>query len=183
MRLGLALLQVVLGVLFVGHGAQKLWGKFGGHGPAGTGMFFESLGLKPGKPMALAAGASEAGGGALLTLGLATPLGSMLISSTMITAPLKAHRQQGVWLTGGGYEYNLLILAAAFVLADLGPGAMSLDEALGIETKGPAWALGQLALAAAGAAAVMQIGSSEAVGGEPDAPLEGKAPAGDPATA
>ncbi len=164
MKLGLALLRLVLGGLFVGHGAQKLWGKFGGHGPEGTGQFFESLGLKPGKPMAIAAGAAEAGGGTLVALGLATPVGSMLISSTMITAILRAHRENGVWVTSGGFEYNLVILAALFALSDVGPGDLSLDEAFGTDMKGTRWALLQLALAGAGSFAAMQLGSSQ-VGG------------------
>jgi putative oxidoreductase len=182
MKLGLAVLRLVLGALFIGHGAQKLSGSFGGHGPEGTGAAFESLGLKPGKPLAMAAGANEAAGGALVGLGLFTPLGASLISSTMLTAIWTAHRKQGVWAASGGYEYNLVILAAVFALSDLGPGDLSLDAARGSEMHGLAWALLQLAAAAAGSAAVIGLGKRE-VGGEPAASDEGQAGPGDPATA
>ena len=73
MKLGLTLLRVVIGALFFGHGTQKLFGWFGGHGIEGTAGFFESLGLKPGRRHATAAGAAEAGGGALVALGFLTP--------------------------------------------------------------------------------------------------------------
>ena len=80
MKLGLALLRSIIGVLFMGHGLQKLAGWFGGHGLDGTGQFFESLGLRPGRRHATAAGAAETAGGALLAAGLLTPLGATLIT-------------------------------------------------------------------------------------------------------
>ena len=73
MKLGRLILRLIVGGYFFGHGTQKLFGWFGGHGPEGTGQFFESIGLRPGKRHALAAGAAEAGGGALLVVGAATP--------------------------------------------------------------------------------------------------------------
>lgn len=182
MKLGLLLLRVVLGGLFVGHGAQKLWGSFSGPGPDGTGMFFESLGLRPGKPMALAAGGSEVAGGTLIGLGLFTPVGATLISSTMFTAIWKVHRQNGVWVTNGGYEYNMLIIALLFALADVGPGDLSLDSALDNEMNGPGWALLSALAAAAGAAGTIALGGSS-IGGAPVAAVEGQGPPGDPATA
>ena len=75
MKIGRLILRFVVGGYFFGHGTQKLFGWFGGHGPEGTGQFFESLGMRPGKRHAVAAGAAEAGGGTLLVLGAATPLG------------------------------------------------------------------------------------------------------------
>ena len=179
MRLGRAVLRLILGGLFVGHGAQKLFGSFGGHGPAGTGAFFESLGLKPGEPMAKAAGASEVGGGALVALGLFTPVGAMLLSSTMLTAIWTVHRKKGVWATGGGYEYNLVVVALLFALTEVGPGPLSIDDARGSEMKGLGWAVLMLALAAAGSAATIALGSSGADDGQA---AEGSGPAGDPAT-
>ena len=83
MTFGIALLRAVVGGLFIGHGLQKLLGKFGGHGLEGTAGFFEQLGLRPGKVHATAAGVAEAGGGALLVLGAATPLASAAITGTM----------------------------------------------------------------------------------------------------
>ena len=91
MSLTTTALRGVIGPLFVGHGTQKLFGWFGGQGPDATGGFFGSLGLRPGRRNAIAAGAAEAGGGILLTLGAFTPLAATLVSSTMITAIRKVH--------------------------------------------------------------------------------------------
>ena len=138
MDLGRLLLRGVVGPLFVGHGTQKLFGWFGGHGIEGTGGFFENLGLRPGKRHATAAGWAEAGGGALLTLGAFTPLASLLISSTMVTAIRKVHAPKGPWVTEGGYEYNLALIAAMAAITETGPGSPSVDAALfpGLKGKG-----------------------------------------------
>jgi putative oxidoreductase len=128
-RLGLALMRIIIGGLFVGHGLQKLAGKFGGYGPAGTGQFFETLGLRPGKTHALAAGAAETGGGALLAAGAFTPLAGTLLSGTMATAIRTVHAPKGPWNSDGGFEYNLVLMAAVFALTDA--GAWSIDAARG----------------------------------------------------
>ncbi len=171
MKLGLTLLRMVIGGLFFGHGTQKLFGWFGGHGLEGTAGFFESLGLKPGRKHATAAGAAEAGGGALLALGFLTPAAAAATIGVMSTAVRKVHLKNGLWVSDGGYEYNLALVAALVALADVGPGHVSLDHALGIEVKGPLVAL--LALAGGiGGAAVMTSGTepeSEAPGA-PEAP-------------
>ncbi|MDQ6836350.1 MAG: DoxX family membrane protein [Actinomycetota bacterium] len=138
--------------MFIGHGTQKLFGWFGGHGPDGTGQFFESLGLRPGKRHALAAGAAEAGGGALLALGAATPLASAALIATMLTAINRVHLKNGPWVSDGGYEYNAVLIAAALALAETGPGSPSIDDARGAETHGAKWALITLALGVLGAA-------------------------------
>lgn len=154
MKLGLTVLRWIIGTLFFGHGTQKLFGWFGGHGPEATGQFFEKLGLKPGRRHAMAAGASEAAGGALVALGLFTPAAAAALLGTMYTAIQKVHLQKGPWVTEGGYEYNLVLMGALLAVADLGPGELSLDHALGIEVKGPLVAL--LALAGGiGTAAVL----------------------------
>jgi putative oxidoreductase len=101
-------------MLMMGHGAQKLFGSFGGHGPAGTGGFFESLGLTPGRQMAILAGVGELVGGALLALGLLTPLSAALLSAVLLTAAWTAHRAAGIWVTEGGYEYNLVLITGLF---------------------------------------------------------------------
>src|SRR3712207_8594984 len=113
MDLGTTLVRGVVGPLFMGHGAQKLWGSFGGHGLEGTGGFFESLGLTPGKRHAKAAGWAEFAGGALMTLGALTPVASTLISSTMLTAIRKVHAANGPWTTEGGWEYNATLIAVS----------------------------------------------------------------------
>ena len=144
----LLLLHVVVGLLFVGHGAQKLFGAFGGHGLDGTGAFFESLGLRPGRLHALAAGASELAAGVLLTLGLLVPLAALLLVATMTTAIVTVHASKGPWATDGGYEYNLVLILVALVFAGAGAGAYSLDALLGLDLAGTAWALGALLLGA-----------------------------------
>ena len=161
MGLGTTALRATIGPLFVGHGAQKLFGSFGGHGLEGTGGYFESLGLRPGKRHATAAGAAELAGGALLTLGALTPVGASLVSGTMITAIRKAHAKNGPWATEGGYEYNLALAAAALALADIGPGPVSLDRALGTEVKGPLIALAALAAGLAGPRVLQRLAPSE----------------------
>jgi len=141
MKFGLTLLRAVIGFLFVGHGTQKLFGWFGGHGPEATGQFFESLGLRPGRRHATAAGAAEAGGGALIALGFLTPAAAATIIGTMFTAIRTVHLKNGPWVTEGGYEYNLTIIAIMVALADVGPGDVSLDRAFGTEISGPLVAL------------------------------------------
>ena len=178
MDLGTAALRGVIGPLFVGHGAQKLWGKFGGHGPEGTGAFFEQLGLRPGQRHAKAAGWTEVAGGALLTLGAFTPVATTLISATMITAIRKAHAKKGPWVTEGGWEYNAALVATMAALAETGPGRPSVDAAAFPWMKGKGFALASLAAAAAGSYLVTERLSEAETG-----PAEGEAGPGDPATA
>ena len=159
MKVGLAALRLVVGGLFVGHGMQKLTGWFGGGGLQATGEAFESMGLRPGKTHAAAAGASEAVGGALLAKGLFTPLGASLISGTMITAIRKVHAANGPWASKGGYEYNLVLLAIVFAVTDLGPGEWSLDERLGIRRSGLGWALAQLGAGLIGSTVAVTLGA------------------------
>jgi putative oxidoreductase len=128
--LGLLVIRLVIGVLFIGHGAQKLFGWFGGHGLKGTGGWFDSIGMKPGVTMALLAGVAELVGGLLFGLGLLTPLAAILIAATMFMAIVKVHGQNGLWATSNGYEYNLTLLAVAIGIALIGPGQYALDAFL-----------------------------------------------------
>jgi putative oxidoreductase len=162
MRLARLIMRVVLGALYIGHGTQKLLGWFGGYGPEGTGQFFESIGLRPGKRNALAAGVSEAGGGALILLGLLTPVGAAMISGSMITAIRTAHAGKGPWASEGGWEYPLVAVVACMALAEAGPGRLSLDHALGIEMSGTLCAVAAVAAAAGGSILVTSMaGESE----------------------
>jgi putative oxidoreductase len=154
--------RAVIGGLFIGHGTQKLFGWFGGHGPEGTGQFFESAGIRPGRRNAIVAGAGEALGGALLAVGLLTPLAGAVLSSVMITAIRHVHGAKGPWVTEGGYEYNAVMLATVFALVEAGPGPLSLDRRLGTERSGSGWAVAQLVAGAAGSAAVSQLAQREA---------------------
>ncbi|MBH9967325.1 oxidoreductase [Bacillus sp. MKU004] len=130
LSLGLLIIRLVIGVLFIGHGAQKLFGWFGGHGLKGTGGWFESIGMKPGVTLALLAGLSEFVGGLLFVLGLLTPLAGILIAATMLMAIIKVHGQNGIWVTSNGYEYNLTLIAVAIGVALIGPGQYALDAFL-----------------------------------------------------
>jgi putative oxidoreductase len=150
MDFGRTILRGVAGPLMIGHGTQKLFGWFGGHGLEGTGGFFQSLGLRPGRRHATAAGAAETLGGTLVTLGALTPLASTLVSSVMITAIRKVHIKNGPWATNGGYEYNVVMIAAMTVLAGDGPGRPSVDAAIAPWMRGRGWAIASLAAAAAG---------------------------------
>jgi putative oxidoreductase len=151
MKIARLLLRLVVGGLFVGHGTQKLFGWFGGYGLDATAKGFEQLGLRPGRRHALAAGAAETGGGALLAVGLATPLASSVLVATMLTAINRVHAKNGPWVSNGGYEYNLVLIAAALTLAEVGPGSLSLDAARGRERYGSGWALAALAAGTLGA--------------------------------
>jgi putative oxidoreductase len=174
-KLGLTLVRAIVGVLFVGHGTQKLYGWFGGHGLEGTGQFFESLGLRPGRKHATFAGAAEAGGGAALALGFLTPAAAAALIGVMSTAIQKVHLRNGPWVSNGGYEYNLTLIALLVALADVGPGEVSLDHALGLEVNGPLVALLALAAGVGGAAIMTRPDSSQ--------PQTVEAPvAGDPAS-
>lgn len=127
MEWGLLIIRVIVGLLFAGHAMQKLAGWFGGYGLDGTGGFFESIGLKPGRSMALMAGLAELAGGLLFALGFLTPAGAALIVLTMVMAIVKVHGKNGLWATQNGYEYNLVLLAIAVAVALTGPGNFSLD--------------------------------------------------------
>lgn len=130
MDLGLLLIRLVVGLLFVGHGAQKLFGWFGGHGPKGTGGWMESIGIKPGVFMAVAAGLMEFAGGALFAAGLLTPVAAILIVLTMLGAIVKVHAQNGLWVTANGMEYPLVLIVVAIGIALIGAGAYSIDAIL-----------------------------------------------------
>jgi putative oxidoreductase len=150
--MGLARLALrgTVGTLFVGHGMQKLNGSFGGEGIEATGQMFDKIGMRPGKRHALAAGAAETVGGALLVAGLFTPAAVAMLSGVMITAIRTVHLRNGVWVTKGGYEYNLVLLASLYAIADVGPGTISLDALRGKNRAGAHWALAAVGFGALG---------------------------------
>jgi putative oxidoreductase len=176
MQLGKLAIRGVVGPLFVGHGTQKLFGWFGGHGLDGTAGFFEQgIGLRPGKRHATAAGLSEALGGALITLGAMTPVAASMVIGTMVTAIRKVHAPKGPWVTEGGYEYNAVLIAAMVALAESGPGKPSIDAAAFPRMKGAGWALAALAAGVAGSYLATEYFNDA----EPEAPPA--APAVEPA--
>ena len=156
MKLFVLVTRLLLGGLFFGHGAQKVFGWFGGFGPDGTGGWLESLGVKPGKQHAMAAGASEMGGGALLAAGLATPAAAAAITGVMVTAIRTVHQPNGPWVTDNGWEYPAVIIATVLTIAEIGPGSVSLDAALGTEHSGTGWALAALAAGVGGSALLLR---------------------------
>ncbi len=179
MKLGSLLIRGLVGPLFIGHGGQKLFGWFGGPGLEGTAGFFESIGLRPGRRQATAAGVAETAGGALLTLGLATPVAAAMISGSMTTAIRKVHLKAGPWVSNGGWEFNAVVIAAVAGLAEAGPGPLSIDAKRFPDFHGPALA----ALAVAGGVASSYLATHPKLNPPGPAPSEGEGDvAGDPAT-
>ena len=170
MNLGRLLLRLTIGGTFFVHGTQKLFGWFGGHGPDGTGQFFESVGLRPGKRNVIAAGATEASCGILTALGLATPLAAAGLSAVMITALRTVVWSEGFKPATG--EHEVLLAVAALALTETGPGAPSLDSALGRELSGSGWVLAALGAGGAGSTLAISQGRQE-----PEAPAPAEAAA------
>ena len=173
MDLGRLLLRLTIGGTFFVHGTQKLFGWFGGYGLDGTGQFFESLGLRPGRRNAMAAGSTETGCGILVALGLATPLAAAGLSAVMITALRAAIWNEGFKPATG--EHEVLLAVAALALTDTGPGAPSLDSALGLERRGPGWMLAALSAGAAGSAMAISMGRRQPAASPPAASAEAPA--------
>jgi len=167
MDTGLLLARVVVGTLMTAHGAQKLFGWFGGYGIAGTGGFLEGLGFRPGRLFAALAGLGEFAGGLLIALGLLGPIGPALVVSVMIVAAITVHWEHGVFAANNGIELPLLYATVGAALAVAGFGRYSLDAALGLAsawTPGVTWlvlgigiAAGFLNLAARKTAAPSQV--------------------------
>jgi putative oxidoreductase len=123
----------VTGGLLLGHGAQKLFGSFGGHGLSGTAEWLESLGLQPGMLWASMAGSGELVGGLLTILGLGGPLGSIMTTTAMKMATFKAHSGKPIWATAGGAELPVVNIAVSTALMLTGPGRYSLDRLFGLK--------------------------------------------------
>jgi putative oxidoreductase len=188
MSVGRLVERALIGGLFIGHGTQKLYGWFGGPGREGTEGMMGALQMHPAKANALAAGVTETAGGAAIALGLGTPLAAAALTGVMTTAIKKVHLANGPWAANGGWEYNAVLIAAVAALAETGPGDLSLDHALGLDDRrGPAWALGAVAVGVASAFLTMEIGRRNAPAAAPSAGAAGEAldddRAGDPTTA
>lgn len=160
MALGLLMLRLIVGLTMTAHGAQKLFGWFGGYGLQGTAGFLEKLGFVPGRRNALLAGIAEFLGGLLLALGLATPLAATLIISVMFVAVATVHAKNGFFNSNQGFEYNLTLAVVALSVAIIGAGPLSLDAALGIPDAG--WVWGLAALVAGVLGGVVQLAGRKA---------------------
>ncbi len=173
MTIGTLALRLTVGGLMAGHGLQKLNGSFGGPGMEGTTQMMEKLGMHPADQHARAVALSETVGGALTAAGFLSPLGPAMITGTMAVAIAKVHAKNGPWVTKGGFEYNLTLIAAALALAGEGPGVLSIDGVRRKQRRGSQWAFAAAALGLGAAAATMKVA-------ERSAP---PAPAGTPAAA
>ncbi len=161
MKIGRLALRTVVGGLFVGHGTQKLFGWFDGQGLDATAQGFDAMGLRPGRTNAIVAGASEAVGGAAFAAGFETPFAAAPLIGSMLMAIKHVHAKNGPWSHKGGYEYNLVLIAAALAVVEAGPGSLSIDGRRGKEKTGLGWTLLSLGLAAGGVAAVERIGEMQ----------------------
>lgn len=130
---GLAL-RVPAGIIFMAHGAQKLFGSFGGYGLEGTGQWMASIGLEPGFLMALGAGSAEFFGGLAILFGVLTRPAAAVLSFTMIVAILAVHINNGLFMSNNGYEFGLSLLAISVALLIRGGGALSMDYILLVKT-------------------------------------------------
>src|SRR2546425_1468184 len=130
---GLLIIRVFFGLAMAGHGAQKLFGWFGGYGIKQTGAFFESIGFRPGAAFATAAGLSEMGGGLLVAVGLLTPFGAAAVLAAMLVAMVSVHLKNGFFAAGNGIELPFLYAVAALGIGLMGGGAISLDRLLGLD--------------------------------------------------
>ena len=175
MEYGMILLRVVAGLALAAHGSQKLFGSFGGGGPAGTRTFFAGLGFRAPLAMAFIAGLSEFAGGLFFALGLFTPFAALAITVVMLNAIGTVHWKKGFFNSAGGFEYNLLIVATAIAVTATGPGRFSLDHALGWAgtISGSWWALAIAVLAPAIAVVTLSLGRSAQA---PDKPSTRAAP-------
>jgi putative oxidoreductase len=165
MAYGLLLLRLVVGLAFVGHGTQKLFGWFGGYGPKGTGGFFAQQGYRAPVLMAIVAGLSEAAGGTLLALGLATPLGAALLATVMVNAIASVTFKKAFML---GSELEIAYLTFAVALAAIGPGRFSLDRAIGWDDdiSGVWWGFGVLGAAIVVSFLTLTLGRTRPAGGQ-----------------
>jgi putative oxidoreductase len=142
---GLLFLRVVVGLTVAAHGAQKLFGSFGGPGIGGFSGVLRQLGIKPERPWAIAAGLAEFAGGLLVAVGLLTPLAALAVCGSMLVAILTVHVSKGFWNHNGGIEFPLTILAAMVAISLTGPGVYSLDRLLSVRLPEPAtWLVGAL---------------------------------------
>jgi putative oxidoreductase len=131
MDTGLLIIRLIIGLTFAAHDTQKLFGWFGGHGIAGTGGWFESIGMKPGKALAITAGLAELIGGLLFAGGVFLWIAAILIIGSMLVAIVKVHGANGYWVTQNGYEYNMALIVIALGVAMIGAGDYSLAALIG----------------------------------------------------
>ncbi|MDM7484621.1 MAG: DoxX family protein [Vibrio metschnikovii] len=129
-------LRIPIGIVFMAHGAQKLFGWFGGYGLEGTGQWMASIGLGPGMLMAFLAGSGEFFGGLAILLGILTRPAAAVLSVTMLVAIFAVHFEHGLFMSNGGYEFALALLAASVSLMMSGAGKLSIDQFISQRLRG-----------------------------------------------
>jgi len=158
MNLGLFILRLVVGFMMAGHGSQKLFGWFGGHGLQGTAGYFEVLGFRPGRLFAALAAVTEFFSGLLVAFGFLGPIGPALMTSVMVVAIYSVHWKNGLFAATNGVEVPLLYAVSGIALALIGAGAYSVDAALGVASN---WTVGTnivaLGFGIAGAIATLML--------------------------
>ena len=123
-------LRIPAAIIFIAHGAQKLFAWFGGYGLEGTGQWMASIGLEPGYQMALIAGSAEFFGGIALLIGLMVRPAALLLAVTMLVAIYSVHFVNGLFMSANGYEFGLALLAISVSLVISGAGKFSVDNLL-----------------------------------------------------
>jgi len=126
--LGLTVVRMLVGIIFMAHGAQKLFGLFGGYGLEGTGQWMESIGLAPGYLMALLSGSAEFFGGLALVIGLLARPAALALSVTLVVAIFSVHIGNGLFMSNNGYEFALALMAGTVAVLIEGAGRFSLDR-------------------------------------------------------
>ena len=136
-NIGLLIVRLVVGLVFAGHGAQKLFGWFGGHGLSGHAQLLEKMDVHPARFWAWISALAEFLGGLGLAFGLLTPLAATVLIGTMIIAIVRVHWSDGFWNTNRGFEFPLVLATVAFVIGLTGPGIYSLDYEFGLSLPEP----------------------------------------------
>lgn len=173
---GLLVLRVVLGLVLAAHGAQKLFGWFGGLGLADFGVMLERLGVRPGWSWAIVSGVVEFVGGLFVVIGFLTPIAALFLAGNLLVAILTVHLVHGFWNQDGGFEFPVSLLGALVALSLIGPGAASVDAVMHLSLPEPAsWLVNVIVvlLGVIGAAAVPRLQAASATvqqGERPQAP-------------
>jgi len=128
---GLTVVRILVGIIFVAHGSQKLFGAFGGYGLEGTGQYMASLGLTPGYLMALLSGSAEFFGGLGLVVGLLARPAAVVLAATLVVAIFSVHISHGLFMANNGYEFALALLGGVIAVLIEGAGKFSLDSKIG----------------------------------------------------
>ncbi len=163
MDTGMLLIRATVGLLLIGHGAQHALGWFGGYGADGTGAWLEGFGFRHGRRFALMLGASEIAVGALFATGFVVPLATAGIVGITLSAAMTDHAGKGVWIWKNGYEYVMTLGVVAVAVALAGPGAISIDNLVGLDLSGAGWGLAAAAAGLASGAAVLALRAPEPV--------------------